>query len=179
MIGFPGGSSFCLNYMLAESRNTLKEYRVARIFCYTMRMFKSFILRLSLILSITGAVSLLLMAATLGIQTDEEGMVFCGTLFGILLLWVLINAFIVKKVDPELSVEVARLLIPSGALLSICLSYLLAMILDDMIPGADGRQHWIIFFVGIGVAFFLFIRWFDIKWLRAEDEILNIEERNR
>ncbi|WP_163964187.1 hypothetical protein [Oceanipulchritudo coccoides] len=144
-----------------------------------MRMLKSFVLRIILILSLTGTVSLLLMALTLGIQQDQEGLVFCGTLFGILLLWVGINAYVVKKVDPELSVEVARLLIPSGAVLSIFLSYLLAMILDDMIPGTEGKQHWIVLFVGLGVAFFLFIRWFDIKWLRAEDEILNIEERSR
>ncbi|NDV62367.1 hypothetical protein G0Q06_07895 [Puniceicoccales bacterium CK1056] len=142
-------------------------------------MLKSFVLRIILILSLTGTVSLLLMALTLGIQQDQEGLVFCGTLFGILLLWVGINAYVVKKVDPELSVEVARLLIPSGAVLSIFLSYLLAMILDDMIPGTEGKQHWIVLFVGLGVAFFLFIRWFDIKWLRAEDEILNIEERSR
>lgn len=144
-----------------------------------MRMLKSFTLRIALILSITGCVSFLLMAITLGIQGDQEGMKFCGMLFGLLFVWVLINHFIVRKVDPELSVEVARLLIPSGALTSIFLSYLLAMVLDDMIPGTDGKQHWIIIFVGIGVTFFLSIRWFDVKWLRAEEEILNIEGRNR
>ena len=37
-----------------------------------MRMFKSFMLRTALILSITATVSLLLMAATLGIQGDRE-----------------------------------------------------------------------------------------------------------
>jgi hypothetical protein len=142
-------------------------------------MFKSFMLRTALILSITGCVSLLLMALTLGIQTDQEGMIFCGMLFGVLFVWLIINYYLVRKVDPELSMEVARLLIPSGALLSIFLSYLLAMILDDMIPGTEGKQHWIILFVGLGVAFFLFIRWFDIKWLRAEEEILDVEGRQR
>jgi hypothetical protein len=142
-------------------------------------MFKSFMLRLALILSITGCVSLLLMAITLGIQEDVEGMTFCGILCGIVLLWVIVNYVVVRKVDPELSVEVARLLIPAGIILSIFLSYLLSMFLDDMIPGSDGKQHYSILFVGFGVPFFLFIRAFDIKWLRAEEEIVNLEARKQ
>lgn len=144
-----------------------------------MRMFKSFILRLALILSITGSISLLLMAITLGIQEDVKGMTFCGSLFGILLIWVLVNYIVMRKADPELSVEVARLLIPAGAILSIFLGYLLSMVLDDMIPGTEGKQHYSVLFVGFGVAFFLFIRWFDIKWLRAEEEILALEGRKQ
>lgn len=144
-----------------------------------MRMLRSFLLRLLLILSTTGTICLVLMGTTLGLQGNREGMVFYGILAGILLLWVLINLFVVRKTDPELSFEVARLLLPSGAVLSLALSFLLATILDEMIPGTEGREHWVLVFAGVGVAVFLGIRSLDVKWLRAEDEIVALEEVNR
>ena len=142
-----------------------------------MRMFRSFILRLALILSTTAVICLFLMAATLGLQGATQAMPFISMVFGIVLIWFLFNWLIVKKVDPELSVEVARILFPSGALLSLVLSVVLAMYLDALIPGTEGRQHWILPFVGIGVAIFLVVRCFDIKWLRSEIEIITLEEK--
>jgi len=142
-----------------------------------MRMFRSFILRMTLILSFTATICLLLMAATFYIQLMEEQMVLCALLFCVLLTWVGINYFVIRKTDPELSVEVARLVLPAGAVLSILLSLVLSMVLDDMIPGQEGRQHLILIFVGLGVAFFLGVRCLDIKWLRAEEEIMALENR--
>ena len=143
-----------------------------------MRMFRSFILRLLLILSTTASMCLLLMAATLGIQKDRQGMYFFGALFGIIFLWVLFNWFVVRRVDPELSVEVARILLPAGMVLSIALSVVLALYLRELIPGEEGYQHWILPFVGLGVAFYLGVRCFDIRWLRGEDEIAALEEQD-
>ncbi len=140
-----------------------------------MRMFRSFLLRLALILSATGSICLLLMAATLGLQGDPEGMTFFLMLFGLLACWLIVNLVVVKKSDPELSVEVARLVLPGGAILSIMLSIYLALILEGMISGGEGREHFILFFVGPGVAVFLAIRCLDIKWLRGEEEILALE----
>ena len=105
-------------------------------------------------------------------------MVFCGVIFAVLLVWSLVSWYIVRKLDPELSVEVARMVLPSGALLSIVLSSVLSFYLDDMIPGMEGKEHMILPFVGIGVAFFLIVRCFDIKWLRGEEEIIDLEERD-
>jgi hypothetical protein len=142
-------------------------------------MFRSFLLRLTLILSTTATLSLALMAATLGIQGLPDGMIFCLLLFGLMLIWLAVNFVVVRKTDPEISVEVARLLFPSGAILSIVLSFVLSMTLEGMIPGTEGKQHYIIIFVGLGIAFFLVVRCFDIKWLRCEAEILSLEERSR
>lgn len=136
-------------------------------------------LRMTLILSATATISLLLMAATLAIQGLRDGMIFCLMLFGLLMIWLVANYIVVRKIDPEVSVEVARLLFPSAALLSILLSLLLSMILDGMIPGTEGKQHYIVVFVGLGIAFFLFVRCFDIKWLRGEAEIVSLEERSK
>lgn len=134
---------------------------------------------MALILSVTGTICLLLMAVTLGIQGLRDGMIFAGMLFAIVLVWLVVNYIIVKKVDPELSMEVARLLFPSGAVLSVILSGVLAMYLDAMIPGDEGRQHYILIFAGVGVALFLVVRCFDIKWLRGEEEILLLEQRGK
>jgi hypothetical protein len=142
-------------------------------------MFRSFILRMALILSSTAALCFLLMALTLGIQKEAESMQFSGILFAVMLVWVPFNWYIVRKTDPELTVEVARLVLPAGAVLSIVLSGLLSLYLDGMLPGEEGKQHMILPFVGFGIAIFLFIRCLDIKWLRGEAEIVMLEERGR
>lgn len=141
-------------------------------------MLRSFLLRTTLILSTTAAVCLLLMAATLFLQ-QAEGVAICLILFGTLLVWLVINFVAVRKIDPELTVEVARMVLPAGALLSLVLSMLLSTVLADMIPGTEGYQHLILIFVGLGVAGFLAVRCLDIKWLRPEDEIRRLEERRR
>jgi len=142
-----------------------------------MRMFRSFILRLSLILSATAAICLLLMAITLGFQELFAGVKFCLSFFGLIAVWLLVNFFVQKKIDPELSVEVGRILYPAGAVLSIILSLLMSTQLESMIPGSEGIEHFILIFVGIGVSLFLGVRWFDVKWLRLEEEILSVGER--
>lgn len=140
-----------------------------------MRMFRSFILRLSQILSLTVVICLLLMAATLGIQKQTDSMFFIGMIFLTMLAWFFVNWYVVRKVDPEISMEVARILFPSAGVLSICLSGVMSLYLDEMIPGTDGTQHLILPFVGFGVAFYLIVRCFDIKWLRGEAEITEME----
>lgn len=142
-------------------------------------MFRSFLVRLALILSTTADVCLLLMAITLGIQKLNAAMYFCIMLLVLALAWTGVNLYVQRKIDPELSAEVARILYPSGVVLSLFLSGLFSLVLEEMIPGNEGNQHWITLFVGLGVAFFLGVRSFDIKWLRLEEEIVNLEERRR
>lgn len=102
---------------------------------------------------------------------------FIGMIFLTMLVWFLVNWYVVHKVDPEISVEVARILFPSAGVLSICLSVLMSMYLDTLIPGREGSQHFILPFVGVGVAIYFIVRCFDIKWLRGEDEINEMESR--
>ena len=142
-----------------------------------MRMLRSFLLRLSLILSTTLAICLFLMAVTLVVQEARQGANFCFSLFAVVMVWLVVNFIVQKKLDPELSVEVARFLYPAGGFLSIVLSLLLSLQLESMIPGNEGAQHFILIFVGIGISLFLVVRGFDIKWLRLEAEIRSIEER--
>ena len=144
-----------------------------------MRMLRSFLLRLGLILSITAVICLVLMVATLAIQNQIEAAKFCGLLGFLLLVWLLFNWYIVRKIDPELSLEVARIVFPAGMVFSLLLSSTLALYLSDMIPGDEGKQHMILPFVGVGVTFFLVVRCFDLKWLRPEEEIAKVDRAAR
>jgi hypothetical protein len=139
-----------------------------------MRVFLSLILRLFFILSVTSVMSLILMVITLYIQKEQSAMAFTGLVCSGLLIWTLINGYLIKLFDPEISAEVAKVLFPSGAILAVCLSFVFALQLDFMIPGTEGKQHFVIPFVGLGVAIYLLVRCFDIKWLRAEVEVRKI-----
>ncbi|MGA1205680.1 MAG: hypothetical protein ACO3ZW_07720 [Opitutales bacterium] len=142
-------------------------------------MFRSFILRIALILSVTALICLFLMSATLFIQKEMEGGQLCGSLFLLLLVWFIVNWILVQKIDPELSFEVARMLLPAGMVLSILLSSTLSIYLHSLIPDVDGKQHLVLPFVGLGVAFYLLVRCFDLKWLRPEEEIASVERMSR
>lgn len=93
-----------------------------------------------------------------------------------MLLWLVINWFLIKKLDPELSMESARLVFPAGIILSLVLSFLLSMYLKDLIPGDEGIQHFILPFVGCGISIYLVVRCFDVKWLRPEQEVAFMED---
>ena len=142
-----------------------------------MRMLRSILLRLSLVITTTIVLCLFLMAVTLGFQELFGGMRLCLVLGSIGLVWLIVNFILQRKLDPELSVEAARIHYPSGAILSIVLSLLFSLQLDAMIPGTEGIEHYILLFVGLGVAAFMAVRSFDVKWLRLEEEILSVEER--
>ncbi len=144
-----------------------------------MRMLRSFFLRIALILSTTALLCLLLMAATFWIQGQYNDLVFTSVLAALALLWVVCNWLVVRIVDSELSYEVARLLLPSGMVLSVILSWLLAEVLRDMLRSGKGIEHYVLLFAGIGVAVILGIRCFEIRWLRAEAEVAATERRER
>lgn len=143
-----------------------------------MTIVRSYLLRISVVILSTVTVSFLVMGASLAMQSLQDEMQYSlilALLFGLLLAF---NLFFIKKSKTELSMEVARLLYPSGAALSLVISILFLQWLDDLIPG-DGRQHYVMIFVGLGIGVFLLIRCFDIKWLRSEDEIQSILKRTR
>jgi ABC-type enterochelin transport system permease subunit len=142
-------------------------------------MLRSFLLRVTMTLSATAAICLLLITATLYIQNLHERAIFTLSLMGIVLLWFFINVVVVRKIDAEVSAELARFLFPGSGILAIALSGSLALYMDSLIPGDEGKQHWMLLFVGLGVAFFYGVRCFDIKWLRSEIEIKALEERDR
>lgn len=144
-----------------------------------MRMFRSFLLRLGLILATTAVICLVLMTATLGIQGLSEGAAYCGTILLLVFAWFVFNWYIVRKIDPELSLEVARMVLPAGMILSILLSSTLSMYLAEMIPGEEGKEHFILPFVGFGITAYLIVRCFDLKWLRPEEEIAFLERADR
>lgn len=141
-----------------------------------MAIVRSYLLRISVVILATVTIAFLVMGASLAMQSLQDEMQYClmlALLFGLLLGF---NLYFIKKSKTELSMEVARLLYPSGAALSLVISILFLQWLDDLIPG-DGRQHYVMIFVGLAIGVFLLIRCFDIKWLRSEDEIQAILRR--
>lgn len=141
-----------------------------------MRMFRSFLLRMVLILSLNATIGFGLMAATMAMQDFQQGLVFTSLLTGLLFLWLVINWWMVRKVDPEISLETARFLYPAAILLNPLLSWNLAIYMQSLLP-IEGLQHVIQYFVGFGISVFLIIRLFDIKWLRPEEEVSLYEDQ--
>lgn len=135
-----------------------------------MLVIKSFFLRLSQILSFTAFVGLLMMSATCYLQfLPDAGLAFL--LWAVpFFLWTLFAQLLIRRYDPELIVEVARLLYPAGAILSLGLSIWLSIVLANTLPEPELR-HLIVVFSGIGVVVFMLIRCFDIRWLRTREEI--------
>lgn len=143
-----------------------------------MGILKSFFLRIPIVLLSTITVCQLVMAGSLGLQSMVSQMhysLILALLFGLLLG---LNVYFLRRARLELSMEVARILYPTGAALSLMVSLLFMLWLDDMIPG-EGREHYVMIFVGLGIAIFLLIRCFDIGWLRSEEEIQSNLKRNR
>lgn len=141
-----------------------------------MRLFRSFLLRTGLILSVTAVVCLVLMMITLLIQMQYDSAMYTGLLLCLMLVWLLINWILVRKLDRELSLESARMVFPAGIVLSLVLSILFSIHLRDMIPGDEGIQHLTLPFVGLVVSIYLIVRCFDVKWLRPESEVAFMED---
>lgn len=143
-----------------------------------MGILKSFFLRIPVVLLSTIAICQLVMAGSLGLQSMASEMHYSLILALLFSLLLGMNLYFMRKVKMELSMEVARILYPTGASLSLMISLLFMLWLDEMIPG-EGREHYVMIFVGLGIAIFLLIRCFDIRWLRSEDEIQSIQRRIR
>lgn len=139
-----------------------------------MRVLRSFLLRQTLILLSTALICVVLMIATLYIQQVSQYMPLLSTIAGILVVAIFFTRFIISKIDSELSAEVAQLLYPGGIVLTIFLGWILSLYLKDLIP-EEGIQHHVVLIAGIGVAAFLGVRCFDIKWLPSEAEIADLE----
>ena len=105
-----------------------------------MRVFKSFLLRLSCCLSVTFIFCLLLMAGTFKLQYLDEKAIICVVL-ALAVSPISITLFKrIKARDPELTSIVAAYLHPAEGLLSLALCYLMGAILISQLP-EPGNQH--------------------------------------
>jgi len=143
-----------------------------------MRVFRSLALRLSQILASTAAICFLLMAATTAWQQTFELSIVYGILLLLSMIWVVFTFFIIRHFAEELLSEVARILYPAGAVLSLFLSVLLALVLQGQLIETRGQQF-VLILAGFMIFIFLCIRCFDIKFLRSFEEIEHIEDKER
>jgi hypothetical protein len=141
-------------------------------------ILRSFLFRLSQILALTTGLCLAPMSITFYVQLMVDRGHFFALLAVPFFAWAIVAHFVIRKIDPELIVEVARFLYPAGAVLCLALSIFLSILMRPLVP-EEGSQHWILVFVGLGVAVFLGVRCLDIRWLRTLKEIEFIERRTR
>ena len=136
-----------------------------------MRMFWSFFFRLIHILLVTISLCGILAAATLVIQQNVKLVQYLclGAFIALLCAWIL--RLFIKKMDPELSIEVGRILLPLGAFFSLLLSLVLAVYFADFLTDEKAGQQYILPLGGLSVAAFLIVRSFDVKWMRGEAEL--------
>jgi len=131
---------------------------------------RSYILRLTQILAGSTTVYLLVMIATLVLQDQGSETVSLGLAGAGTSLWWLISSIIISKIDPELTIEVARLLYPTAGLVALVISVVLGFRLQDMVSYPVAQQ-WSVILAGILVLLVMVIKCFDIRWLRSMDEI--------
>ena len=131
---------------------------------------RSFILRLSQIVAASATIYLLVMVATLVLQEQFEEAIPLGFLALGAAAWWIVSFFVIARLEDELVREVARILYPLGALVSFGLSIVLGLQLFNMVA-VPVAQQWSVILAGVLIVAVLFVRMFDIRWLRSAEEL--------
>ena len=131
---------------------------------------RSYFLRLSQLMAASSTVFLLVMIGTLLLQRQIGEAISLSLIASITAFWWLVASVIVSKVDPELTIEVARLLYPTVGLLSLLLSIVLGLVLIEMVTHPVS-QHISVILAGILFLIVMGIKCFDIRWLRSAEEL--------
>jgi len=133
-------------------------------------VIKGIILRLSQILSATAAINLLLVGGTLVFKArNEEAMTYALYSGGMWIVWAILSFFVMRS-TMELVREVAIVVYPVGALLSLALSVFTGYTVEAMIENPE-REIWTFILAGVLVAIVMIIKCFDIQWLRMAEEV--------
>ena len=133
-------------------------------------ILRSFVLRLSRILTSCASICLLIMGLTLFITLQPTPAWTCLAISLVALIANLVLRSIVNRKDPELIKEVAVWLYPAGALLCIVMGITFGLMLQDLV-NKPGLQMGTPILAGVLVAIVLGVRALDIPWLRTELEI--------
>ncbi len=131
---------------------------------------KSFLLRFLQVVLAVSAVYLLLMAGTHHLQYDSEAALVYVLFAAGLGCGALIFHMFIRQFDPELTLEVGRLVYPAGMLVSIGGAVLSSQYVIAGFPDVSRVYYSFILAACLLVAFFVF-RMFDLKWLRSWREI--------
>jgi purine-cytosine permease-like protein len=133
-------------------------------------LLKSFILRITVILTLNAAICYALMGATAYLMFDKPQML-------IYLYWVLGYAsaslfayLLVRRFDSELLRDVAIFLYPSAAIISLIMAFLLSLTLKDTMDIED-RRHYVVILGGLAMVVSMVIHCMNIPWLLTKEEL--------
>lgn len=135
-------------------------------------VLKDILLRLSQIVAASSAIYLLLIAGTLFFQVRLEEMstflIYSGLVW---IVWAVLTFFIVRS-SAEFVREVAIVVYPGGALISLILSVISGYYMESMLQDPQ-REIWTFILAGVLIAIVLIIKCFDIQWMRSADDLMH------
>ena len=133
-------------------------------------VFKGILLRLSQIVSAAVAINLLLLAGTMVFKNRlDEALDFALYSGGAWIFWAILSLFVMRS-TMELVREVAIVVYPGGALLSLAVSVFSGYYAESLIENPE-RQIWTFICAGVLIAIVMIIKCFDIQWLRMAEEV--------
>jgi ABC-type uncharacterized transport system permease subunit len=133
-------------------------------------VFKGILLRLSQIVSAAAAINLLLLGGTMLFKARlDEAVNFALMSGGAWILWAVLSLFVLRS-TVELVREVAIVVYPGGALLSLALSVFCGYYAESLIENPE-REIWTFISAGVLIGITMIIKCFDIQWLRTAEEV--------
>lgn len=137
-------------------------------------VIKGILLRLSQILLAAIGVYFVLISGTFVMRGEFDDATYFGFYaFGSWFLWVVVSLLIWRS-PIELVREVAIVVYPLGAILSLVLSVYFGYEMRELIAERElvpQREIWTFVLAGILIAMVMVIRCFDIQWLRSSEEL--------
>lgn len=134
-------------------------------------VFKGILLRLCQIVSAAVAIYFLILAGTLAFQSQMDAAYrFAVISGGVWIVWAILSLFVMRS-TVELVREVAIVVYPVGALLSLVLSVVFGYWMESMLVKEPEREIWTFILAGVLIAIVMIIKCFDIQWLRTADEV--------
>lgn len=137
-------------------------------------VFRSFIFRFAMTLTLIGAVLFVVSGAMLYLSNQPEEAVINALLAVGLGVVSAVAAMVASKVEPELVQEAARLLYILSALTAIGLSIPAATYLRSQLLAPD-RQDWALYCAGGVLALGFLFRLIDVPYLRKAEEVREID----
>lgn len=136
-------------------------------------IFKGILLRTTQIVSAATGLFLLLMAGTFFLQGEidlfNSGVRYLAWSGGFWFLWAILT-FLVRRSPIELVREVAIVVYPFSALISLALCVYLGFKVEEMLTNPK-HEMWTLIAAGVMIAVVMIVKCLDIQWLRTAEEI--------
>lgn len=135
----------------------------------------SIVLRLAQLVCAAFGLYTVLMAGTFLLQYQQELAINFGVVS--LVTWIIwsVISMIVSRRNQEIIREVALIVYPGGALLSLALGVYCGYWMEGLLTYPD-RQMWTIILASVMFALVMIIRCLDIPWMRTRQDVEALEK---